>query len=336
MSYTSSGPIGIIGLGLIGGSLAKALVRLEIPVCGYDIDSTTQECAKADGINVVDSIDSLIETSDIVIIATPQRMQIQVAEYVAHNCGKELLISDVGSVKRPFQAVSSKYLEKSNIHWVGLHPLAGTEHSGYMNSNPDLFSNAVWAVSLDSQTRIRDYLLISEIIFNLGGKVLPLSPEVHDDSVARISHFPYIVAALVAGLAGESEYARLTLNMAAGSFRDCTRVAASDPDFSVDLSLWNWDNVIGITERAVSILQGLYDPLKYQDTKYLHDFYARGQHIRRMYCFVNCNRSENTISLVDSRIAIKSLLELGRTGNLIIQHIIVDRDYLKVISEINE
>ena len=189
--------IGVIGLGLIGGSLAKALLINNISVHGYDTDTNTKELANADGVQVSESVEALVNACDLVFVATPQSQVIEVADHIARNCEKELIISDVGSVKMPFHELAFQHTAKSNVHWIGAHPLAGTEYSGYPNSISGLFSGAVWAVSLDSSTRIQDYLTVSELFLRLGGKVLPVSPEVHDDSVARISHFPYIISALV-------------------------------------------------------------------------------------------------------------------------------------------
>lgn len=316
--------IGVIGLGLIGGSLAKALLENEFIVYGIDNDINTQNIARSDGILITESIEALVNQSDLVFIATPQEELFKVGDTIANYCNKEITVSDVGSVKRPFHKMASQHADKSNIQWIGGHPLAGTEHSGYSNANSRLFAGAVWAVSLENATDINTYLSLSKILLRLGVRILPISPEVHDDSVARISHLPYILSALVAIIAGESKNRNLTLNLAAGSFRDLTRVAGSRPSFSASLSLSNFDIVSDLLGEATQDLQNIRNVILDKQYAELLAYYSKGKAIREAMLYKEVARLSRTIEMQNSSKAISELISIGLSGALIVNQKIVD------------
>ncbi|MGY1621411.1 prephenate dehydrogenase/arogenate dehydrogenase family protein [Geodermatophilus sp. SYSU D00965] len=211
-------PVGVVGLGQLGGSLAAALVAAGRPVTGWDVDPAAREAAAARGVR----IDR--EMAGVVVLAVPLPAMARALEGLA--VAPDATVTDLGSVKVPVldelgAALGSRY--------VGGHPMCGTERSGHAATDPGLFAGARWAVCLEPGTELPRWLRVAEVALAVGAEVVPVTAAEHDDAVAAISHVPHLLAAALAAAAGEA--GPLALSLAAGSFRDGTRVIASDPGF---------------------------------------------------------------------------------------------------------
>lgn len=207
--------IAIIGLGLIGGSLLR---RFGDDAVGYDQDEPTRNLA-AESCAVADSIAAAVSGRDVAIVAVPlPAYESVVAEIRAAE--PEILLTDVTSVKAPVAGTPGRF--------VGGHPMAGTEESGFAAADPKLFEDAAWVLCLEDGTAIEDWLTIARLVLGTGARVVPATVAEHDAAVARISHLPHILAATLARQADDP----LALSLAAGSFRDGTRVAASRPELT--------------------------------------------------------------------------------------------------------
>jgi prephenate dehydrogenase len=155
-------------------------------------------------------------------------------------------ITDVGSVKAPVLAsVGARYGRR----FVGGHPMAGTERSGWAATDPALFAGARWAVCLEPDTDLARWLRVAEVALATGAEVVPVTAAEHDAAVAAVSHVPHLLAAALAAAAGEA--GPLALSLAAGSFRDGTRVAGSDPALVTAMVEGNR----GPTEEALARVQ---------------------------------------------------------------------------------
>jgi prephenate dehydrogenase len=238
---------GIIGLGLIGGSIGAGLVAAGWDVVGYDADAQVVDDATRLGLvtRFVGSIDDVVaETPDVIVVAVPPKATIE----CLHRLHTDLPVMDVAGVKGAVVA--------SAIHlpgFVGTHPMAGRETSGPGAASGALFRGAAWVVTAN-ESPDADALAVS-VIETLGGDVIRMTPADHDAAVARISHLPQLVAgALLAG-AGDTDNA---LELAAGSFRDLTRVGASQPLPWVELFRANSEAVldaVGALKTRLSLLE---------------------------------------------------------------------------------
>jgi len=209
---------GVIGVGLIGGSIAAGLRRAGWDVVGYDADSDVAKVAVARDLleSVERSIDDLLARSlDVLVVAVPPTATVQVLSQLR----TDVPVLDVAGVKVPILA-ASEHLPR----FVGTHPMAGRETSGPMAASAALFRGASWVV-IDGADPEADAMAI-EVITALGARPVRMSAADHDAAVARISHLPQLVAGALLASATESDGA---LDLAAGSFRDLTRVAASLP-----------------------------------------------------------------------------------------------------------
>ena len=221
--------LGVVGLGLIGGSIARRAVAQGVRVHAWNPSPDVLDAAAAHGIEPARSIAELCDRGpDVLVLATPLRAMAQVVAEVATRLRPGTVLTDVGSVKGPI----SELVAAAGIagQFVGAHPMAGTERSGYAAADPGLLEAARWALAVEATTApehlVRVVALVTDV---LGGVVLPVDPEVHDEAVALVSHLPHVVATELLNLVGRSRVRSLALNLAAGSFRDGTRVAGTNP-----------------------------------------------------------------------------------------------------------
>jgi prephenate dehydrogenase len=209
---------GVVGVGLIGGSIAAGLRRAGWSVTGYDTDDDV--VAVAVERDLVDafapSLDDLVaRTPDLLVVAVPPKATVEVLTHL----DTEIPIIDVAGVKVPVIAAAAHL-----ANFAGTHPMAGRETSGPKAASAALFRGATWVV-VDGATPAADQLA-GELIETLGARVVRMAAEDHDAAVARISHLPQLVAGALLTSASETAGA---IDLAAGSFRDLTRVAASQP-----------------------------------------------------------------------------------------------------------
>ncbi|MET0729483.1 MAG: prephenate dehydrogenase/arogenate dehydrogenase family protein [Acidimicrobiales bacterium] len=238
---------GIVGTGLIGGSIGLALRRLGWHVTGDDQDP--QRAARARSLGALDAVGSDPE-AEITFLATPvQAMAAAARTALQATTG---VVTDVGSVKAPI--VSSI----DDHRFVGGHPMAGSEQEGVEGADPDLFAGAVWVLTPTAGTDDAAFALVRSIVYDLGADVVALAPEHHDALVAVVSHVPHLTAATLMHLADEraTEH-RALLRLAAGGFRDMTRIAAGHPGIWPDICAENREAIVEVLDSLVASLQSV-------------------------------------------------------------------------------
>jgi prephenate dehydrogenase len=219
----------VIGLGLIGGSIALALRARGWQVSGTDTDEAIVAQALERG--VIDRL-GVDPEPEITFVAVPVLSSAeQVHRALAETTGP---VTDVGSVKGPICASCD------DPRFVGGHPMAGSELDGLDGADADLFSGAVWVLTPVEHSDDATFATVTRVVASLGAEVVALAPDRHDRVVAVVSHVPHLTAATLMGLASErsQEHAAL-LRLAAGGFRDMTRVASGQPDIWLDICAEN-------------------------------------------------------------------------------------------------
>jgi prephenate dehydrogenase len=214
--------VAVVGLGLIGGSL---LLRLPNAV-GYDVapETRTKAAARLGPQAVATDLAAAVDGADLVVLAVPLPAVPAVLKGLGDYAG---LLTDVTSVKVPVGELVATYLPSAR--WVGGHPMAGKEASGFDVAEAGLLDGCAWALCLEPETALDDWLTLAGWVTGLGGRVVPLPAAEHDTAVARISHLPHLVAAAIATGAADGPVGQAALGLGAGSFRDATRVAATRP-----------------------------------------------------------------------------------------------------------
>lgn len=213
-------PVNVVGLGLIGSSIALALRSASRRVVGSDSDPAVE--AEAVRLGIVDEI-GRVRDAEVSIVAVPPDQIVGVVEdLLATTSGS---VTDVGSVKaRPAASVHDP-------RYVPGHPMAGNERAGIAGADPDLFRGAAWVLCPGSATSDVAFAAVAEIVRDVGAEVVVLEPGRHDDLVAVISHLPHLAAATLMRLAARRADDHVAvLRLAAGGFRDMTRIASGSPD----------------------------------------------------------------------------------------------------------
>ncbi|RZS44994.1 prephenate dehydrogenase [Herbihabitans rhizosphaerae] len=222
-------PVCVIGLGLIGGSVLRAAAASGREVLGGTLSTEDAEAAAADGFTVESTVDDALraaaERDAIVVIAVPLPAVDEVLRRVA-VLAPDCLLTDVVSVKTPVRHAVSR-LAPATVY-IGGHPMAGTSSSGWAASSATLFQSAAWVVTVDDGTPVDAWRTVAELALDLGAHVVPTTASEHDDAVARVSHLPHLLAAVLAAVGADG--GPLALALAAGSFGDGTRVAGSSPE----------------------------------------------------------------------------------------------------------
>lgn len=238
----------IVGTGLIGGSVGMALRRMGWHVTGRDTDP--DRAARALELGAVDAMGDDPDAS-VTFIATPVRAVAEEAKAALLKTNG--VVTDVGSVKGP---VVDEVDSASGGRFVGGHPMAGSEQEGVDGASADLFRGATWVLTPTANTDAAAYAQVQQLVGALGAEVLALPPDRHDALVAVVSHVPHLTAATLMRLASQrgNEHQAL-LRLAAGGFRDMTRIAAGNPSIWPDICGENRAAIADVLDDLVTALQ---------------------------------------------------------------------------------
>ncbi len=258
--------ITVIGLGLIGGSLCRAFKKEGYHIIGVSGEETLKKAGELKLINQAfnyKEIDRAVSYSDFVFICTPLRKISEIIPHVLSAAGKKTIVTDVGSTKRLISDIAEKN-SKKGVYFIGGHPMAGSEKRGIEHSNPYLFYDAVWVLTPLENTPKRIVKRLSSLIEMLGAKVMIIEPELHDKIAANVSHLPQLLAVLLTGqLADKND--DLYRNLAAGGFRDMTRIASSDFVIWRDIIETNSNEIVSALKEFRNRLDSLIDNINNLD-----------------------------------------------------------------------
>lgn len=240
---------GIIGTGLIGGSIGLALRSREWFVTGDDADPLVAQ--RAAELGAVDAV-GLDPNAALIFVSAPvSQITAEVHRALGATSGA---VTDVGSIKGSIVGAVP------DGRFVGGHPMAGSEQLGVDGASADLFEGAVWVLTPVPGTSSSAYALVRSVVSSFGAEAVALDPDRHDALVAVVSHVPHLTAAALMGIADEraEEHVAL-LRLAAGGFRDMTRIAAGSPSIWPDICHENRNAIVGVLERLIDTLGDLRD-----------------------------------------------------------------------------
>lgn len=274
--------ITIIGVGLIGGSLAKAIKanQLANKVCGYGRDQSRLE--KAKNTNIIDelstNIDEAVKGADIVVIATPVGTFKQILEAIEPLITEQVIISDVGSTKTNIVKIVNEVLGEKSKCFVPAHPIAGKEKSGFEVSVPDLFKDKKTIITPLENNAPESIKVIHDMWIGTGAEVDYLSPESHDELLGMTSHLPHMLAfSLVNYLVSQSPNASI---YAGGGFKDFSRIASGDAVMWRDICIQNKEQIIDHLKGYQSTLSELIDAIDDDDSKRLEMLFTTAKNTR--------------------------------------------------------
>lgn len=266
--------VAVVGLGLMGGSLAHDLARRNIRVLGFDRrDEVVQRAIDAGAVHQRIGDLHQIGPVDLVVLATPVDIVIELLEQIQAGIGAATLVTDLGSTKAAIcsEAASSGLADR----FVGSHPLAGDHRSGWESARPGLYQGATVFLSPSSpgssDSAVEE---ISSLWSSLGALPVLISPEEHDRKMAWISHLPQVVATALASVLGDEGFSPADLGPGG---RDMTRLAGSSPDMWTAIAAANSGNVQAAVEQLQQRLSYFQNALDEPDPDALASFFRNGR-----------------------------------------------------------
>jgi prephenate dehydrogenase len=246
------GSIAIIGTGLIGGSVGLAALKRGVTteVVGHDVRSDRLSAALSNGAitRAAESASTAASGCDLVVLAAPVGSIAGVFAEIAGDVAPDAIVTDVGSTKVSLLSEIER-LRLNEICFIGGHPLAGTEEEGVEASSADMFDGAVWLLTPSPGTDRERLHRLESFVKALGASPLVLDPLQHDEIVAVTSHLPQVLASALVGFAAQRTAENdLLPKLAAGGFRDTTRIAASSPELWIDILRQNKEPVLSVLE----------------------------------------------------------------------------------------
>ena len=273
----------MIGVGLLGGSLGLALRKRSLAgeVHGYvRRESSIAECVAAGAVDRATlDLPGAVDNADLVVFCTPLAQMEELANVAASRVRKGALITDVGSVKQRLVSQLEPVFAARGASFIGSHPMAGSEKMGVSAARVDLFQNAICVVTPTATSPAERVDETEALWREVGGRIMRMSPEMHDQLVARSSHLPHVLAAnLTAFVLGDGsvEQAKLCAN----GFKDSTRIASGSPEMWRDIVLMNRENLKNGLEEFSSKLDEFRDLLEKDDPALVEAFFQHAKELR--------------------------------------------------------
>ncbi|MCD8133609.1 MAG: prephenate dehydrogenase [Clostridiales bacterium] len=320
--------IGFIGLGHIGGSVAKTIHRIypDIPLIAYDTSAETLSAALEDGVitEACDGVTDAFADCEYIYLCAPVLDNNDYVQKLSGLLHANMLLTDVGSVKNRIHENIQLYPELEK-HFIGGHPMCGTEHTGYENSTPYMLENAYYVLTPTPTVSHSKVMEFEAFIKSIGAIPLILDYKKHDFSVGSISHLPTVIACtlvnLVKNLDDDSETLR---TIAAGGFKDITRVASSDPCMWENICIANKDQILDLIDAYVGAIQKTRDTIEGGDETEIRDFFSSAKEYRDSF---NINRGALRpiyrlfLDLIDEAGGIATIATILATNGISIRNI---------------
>ncbi len=275
--------IGFIGLGLIGGSIAKTIRRIFPHIKLYATSGHLSTITQAYEAGVIENSQLLELTAfagmDYIFLCTPVQQNLAYLEQLKNIITDNTIITDVGSVKGDIhRAVVSLGLEE---HFIGGHPMTGSEKTGFGSATPYLLENAYYVITPTAKTTPRQTERFHDFVSMLGAIPLILDYDSHDIATAAISHLPHVIAYSLVNFVRKSDDKNQTMKtVAAGGFRDMTRIAASSPVMWKDICLSNKEQLLRLLGLYVDELKEIASSIETENTKEMLDYFDEAKNYR--------------------------------------------------------
>ncbi|MCS7338297.1 MAG: prephenate dehydrogenase/arogenate dehydrogenase family protein [Verrucomicrobiae bacterium] len=278
----------IVGVGLLGGSLGLALRKrkLAVRVVGFvRRQASIAECCAAGAVDAATlDLEEAVSGADLVVLCTPIGQMRALAERFRRVLQPGAIVTDVGSVKLPVVRQLEPLIGAVGAHFVGSHPMAGSEKTGVRAARAELFERAVCVITPTARSDLRAVAKIEELWQGLGARTIRLSPARHDALVSFSSHLPHVAAAaLVRRVLDPARPAEQALLCAEG-FKDTTRIASSSPQMWSDIAIANSRNLARAIDGFIAELQRFKAALARRDARALTKFFEVARSRRDAWC----------------------------------------------------
>jgi prephenate dehydrogenase len=273
----------IIGLGLIGGSLARALRErlgiIDITAINRSTDPIKRAVEDGSISRGFNELNDFVWDSDIIFICTPVKRAVDYIEIIAKKVKPGCIITDVGSTK-------SEIIEYINNMpdapvFIGGHPMAGTEKTGYSSGFSHIFENAFYILSPSKTSTTTSLQLLTDLVMGIGAIPVTIEAHEHDKITACISHVPHIIASALVNLVKENDSSDSKMQLlAAGGFKDITRIASSSPEMWENIVSSNTEEIGGVIESFIEILEKFKHFMKSSNSDNIYGFFKLAKEYR--------------------------------------------------------
>jgi prephenate dehydrogenase len=280
--------ITIIGVGLLGGSIGLAVRRRKLArqTAGFvRRTASLKDCERAGAVDFATTdLLAAIWGADLVVLCTPLAQMRSRVQEMLPALKRGAIVTDVGSVKASVVRELESLVAKSGAHFVGSHPMAGSEKTGVNAACADLFADAVCVVTPTKKSNAAAVRKVEQFWKALGSRVLRLTPELHDALVGRSSHLPHLVAAELASHVLNPAHPKPQALLCASGFRDATRVASGSPEMWRDIALANRKNIGKSLDAFIADLKKFQRVVKKGDAKAIATFFETAKQRRDDWC----------------------------------------------------
>ena len=275
--------IGIVGLGLIGGSLGLRLQKRNHTVFGVVNNEINKKKASERNLaNFISCDPKILSECSLVILALPIRDLINPSENLRNAIPQEAVVTDVGSIKEPIIEI----WEKIHPLFIGSHPMAGSEEKGVDSGYESLLENAKWIITPTTKTNIRSKEYLTKFINDLDCELIETSPQEHDEAVSFISHLPIFLASSLietANVDNNKSLIYLTQKLASTGFADTSRVGGGNPKLGVDLAINNQANLLKALKIFRSNIDELEDIIRSKNWDLLFRKLSKSKELRKSF-----------------------------------------------------
>ena len=275
--------IAIVGIGLIGGSLAAALKQAGVVKTVIGIDRNQQALSYAFEQGFIDrycrEIKQLPKSTELIVLATPVRQTLSLLSAVDRISNSEIIVTDVASVKGEVVECARKILKNKFSQFVPAHPIAGSEQSGIGAARANLFDGKIVVLTPTEKSNRHAVKRVTQLWQACGAKLIDMNSNEHDIVYAGLSHLPHLLSALFVNSIAQSELIRSSQKLAGSGYRDFTRIAGSDPDLWADILLSNRSAVLDFLDQYIVDTVALRKALQEKETDVLRQLFISAKRV---------------------------------------------------------
>ncbi|MGN0412091.1 MAG: prephenate dehydrogenase/arogenate dehydrogenase family protein [Lachnospiraceae bacterium] len=277
---------GFIGLGLIGGSIARAIKNVYpgSRIIAYDIDKNALQAASEDGVadEITEKIDEHFSACQLIFLCAPVSCNDENLVILKDYISTDTLLTDVGSVKKDIH----EHIDALGLsdQFIGGHPMAGSERIGYANSKAKLLENAYYILTPTKSVSMFKVAFLERLIKKIGALPLVLSCQEHDYATAGISHLPHVISASLVNLVKSHDNKDGIMKMiAAGGFKDITRISSSSPVMWEHICMTNTENILSLLNDYIKSLEDIRDKMEQKDAAEIKEFFTQARDYRESF-----------------------------------------------------
>ncbi len=328
--------VGFIGLGLIGGSIAKSLKKADSSIYTVAYNRSKEPLLEAVKDGVIDEsafdINEAFSKCNIIFLCTPVEYNSIYLSKASEVAPPDCIITDVGSVKGHIHNTVNEL--KLTNRFIGGHPMAGSEKTGYAASSDILLENAYYAITPTKETTTAQLNFYRELVKMMGSIPIVVEPDIHDYAVAGISHVPHLIASSLVNLVRENDTQdELMKLLAAGGFKDITRIASSSPEMWSQICSTNKEQISLILQKYIDLLCNVKAMVDSKNSQGIYDMFAESREYRNSISIntkgVITARYTIFCNIEDKKGALNAITELLYSNHISIKNIeiIHNREY---------